>query len=561
MIHAPLALPAGSSADPALAAELAALAAGLDDRFLNAGATLAHAVEAIQRVIAALDGVTLAIDDDTAAAAVGDLQAIARRMTALPVTQARRDADLAGIDRQADAIRDQVLEVRTTLRLLAIYGPNIKIAASGEPVFLTFVDNMLLRLAQGEQHLTQILAELVKLTQGMADGRRSAAQLLAECDRIVPEVPDRLERNAADLDGYLTGLKAVARRVATVAREIEGRIAVALNALQIGDITRQRLEHVVAMLAMIDALALDDPADAVPVAAHIHALAAAQIEALAGDFEQDADRLVQALAALGDETRSLLDVIAAHEEDSDGGVLASLDRDVSEVSDLTAQLLDADRRANAMVDMTTGAVRALADRFEGLRLIRRDVQDIAVNTRLLCRRFGTMGRAVAVIAVEVGVCAGQLDIATTRIGAAMDALSGAGRTIAAMQRDQGAGSGDRLAQALAAVHAGCGRSERGVRDGGNDARALITALDTAGGALSGQLAMGSAIRAAGARLSALGVRAPDELPAAADAVLRDLLLRIAAAYTMASERDVHAGFLLAGMEIAVADPIDDDGLF
>ncbi|NYD92114.1 hypothetical protein [Sphingomonas melonis] len=561
MILSPVALSSLPSPDPALATQLATLAAGLDDRFLAAGATLAHAVDAIQRVITALDGVTLAIDDDTAAAAVGDFKAIAQRLTALPVTQARRDADLAGIDRQADAIRAQVLEMRATLRLLAIYGPNIKIAASGEPIFLTFVDNMLARLAQGEQHLTQILSELSKLTEGMASGRQSASQLLAECARVVPEVPDRLERNAADLEAYLTALKAVARRVAAVAREIEGRIAVALNALQIGDITRQRLEHVVAMLTMIDGLALADAADAATVAAHIQALAAAQTEALAGDFEQDAARLVHALASLGDETRSLLDVISEHERGGSGGVLTSLDHDVSEISDLTQHLLEADSRANAMVDMTTSAVSALAERFEGLRLIRRDVQDIAVNTRLLCGRFGMMGRAVAVIAVEVGACAVQLDDATRQIGTAMTALSQAGQAIADAQRDQGAGSGDRLAHALAAVHAGCGRSERGVRDGGNDARALIDALDTAGGDLSGQLAVGSAIRAAGERLSVLGNRAPDKLSDAADAALRDLLQRIAASYTMASERDVHAGFLLPGMAIAVAEAIDDDGLF
>ncbi|EZP48658.1 hypothetical protein [Sphingomonas sp. RIT328] len=556
MIHSPVPPP-----DHGLADELAALAAGLDGRFLHAGSALAHAVESIQRVIAALDAVTLAIDDDTAAAAVTDLRAIAQRFTSLPETQARRDADLAGIDRQVDLIRNQVLEVRQTLKLLAIYGPNIKIAASGEPVFLRFVDNMLLCLAQGEQHLVEILAALATLAEGLADGRRSARRLLAECDRVVPEVPDRLERNAAELDAYLVGLKAVAREVSGVARGIEGRIAVALNALQIGDITRQRIEHVVMMIRQAGALAWDDPAAVQPVAAHIHALAAAQIDALAGDFERDADRLIQALAALGDDTRDLLEVISAQESGGSVGVLTSLDRDVSEVSELTRHLLDADRRANAMVDMTTGAVRALGDRFEGLRLIRRDVQNIAVNTRLLCRGFGMMGRAVAVIAVEVGACAGQLDTATTQIGRAMTALAQAGETIARAQAEQGEGAGERLAHALAAVHDGCERSERGVRDGGTDARALIAALDTTGGTLSGELAVGAAIRAAGDRLATLAAPAPDDLPEPVDAALRDLLGAIAGTYTMASERDVHAGFLLPGMTIAVAEPVDDDGLF
>lgn len=563
MFHAAIPPPAAAAAADisGVGDDLVALAAGLDDRFLSAGTTLAEAIAAIQQVIAALDGVTLAIDDDTATAAIGDLTAIAHRLTALPVTQAQRDVDLADIDHQATAIRNQVIEMRTTLRLLSIYGPNIKIAAGGEPVFLTFVDGMLARLDQGEQHLTQILAELKRLTEGMVGGRQSAQLLLAECHRIVPEVPDRLERSANDLDRYLASLKAVAQQIAAVARAIESRIAVALNALQIGDSTRQRLEHVAAMVAMVAALETDTPADLVPVAAHIHALAAAQTQALAADFERDAERLVAALNDLGGQTQGLLDVIGTHEASDGGHVLTDLDRDVSEISGLTAQLLDADRRAQAMVDITTAAVTALSDRFTGLRLIRRDVQDIAINTRLLCRRFDVMGRAVAVIAVEVGVCANDLDIATRQIGTAMDALSQAGEAIAVAQRHQGMDAASRLALALDAVHAGCGRSERGVREGGDDARALIAKLDTAAHVLTRELAMGSAIRAAGERLALLGNVSPDDRSDTADAALRDLLLRSAALYTMAQERDVHANFLLPGMAIAVAEETDDDGLF
>ena len=91
----------------------------------------------MQRVIGALDGVTHAIDAAAATESVADLRAVAQRLTTLPAAQAERDAELGAIATQLGVIRARVLEMRDTLRLLEIYGPNIKIAASGEAVSTT----------------------------------------------------------------------------------------------------------------------------------------------------------------------------------------------------------------------------------------------------------------------------------------------------------------------------------------------------------------------------------------------------------------------------------------
>jgi len=59
---------------------------------------------------------------------------------------------------------------------------------------------------------------------------------------------------------------------------------------------------------------------------------------------------------------------------------------------------------------------------------------------------------------------------------------------------------------------------------------------------------------------------PKRVADTAEAIGRLLLPAIGRFYTMAREREVHAGFLLPGMAIAtpvatVADDDDDDGLF
>ncbi|TCP29662.1 hypothetical protein [Sphingomonas sp. BK235] len=555
---------------PPPADALAALAGELDHHFLAAGQMLASAVGAVQRVVAALEGVTRAIDAEAAVAAVDDLRAVARRLTGLADTQATRDAELGAIARELAVIRARVLDMRDTLRLLEIYAPNIKIAASGEPVFVEFVDGMRHRLHLGEQHIAHILAELATLERGLARGHDASARLLAEGARVVPAVPDRLEQDAAALDRYRAALRHGATELAAAARSVAQRVASALNALQVGDSTRQRIEHVVATLALAEA------AGDAAVAAHLRALAAAQTQALAAEFAEGAARLAAALRAIGDETGRLLALIGATAEgdgaegdgaegdgaDGDGAVaLAELDRDIAAVSALTARLHDADRDTELLVRLATDALDGLGARCDGLRLIRRDVGDIAVNTRLLCRRFGTMGRAVAVVAVEVGACATQLDRASAAITTAMAAVSAGGAAIAAAQRRAGGAAGDRLALAAEVIRAGCAASERGVRDGAREAHALIAELAAANATLERPLALADEVAAIGVRLGAAGARAADALPEAADALLRTLLAQVAGSYTMAAERAVHATFLLPGMADAPVAPVEEDGLF
>ncbi|MGK6322634.1 hypothetical protein ACMGDM_06065 [Sphingomonas sp. DT-51] len=554
--------PTAADAAPAPAAALAALSGDLERDFVDAGARLARAVSAVQRVIGEVDGLTHAIDAEAATRATADLRTVARRLTALPATQARRSADLDAVGTELKAIRARVLDLRDTLRLLAIYGPNIKIAASGEPLFVAFVDGMLARLRGGDQQLAEMLGDLSGLAGGVARGTGSSTRLAAECVAVVPEVPDRLDHDAATLDSYLADVRDAADQAGAIARAIQRRVASALGAIQVGDSTRQRIDHVVAMLTLAEDAAGDElgAGEAVAVGAHLRALAAAQTRALTAEFAQGADRLVTALRDLGGETQQLLALIARQERGG-GVMLAGLDRDVAAVRALTERLAETDREAAALVGLTTTALAALAERCAGLRLICRDVQDIVVNMRLLCRRFGATGKAVAVVAVEIGGSARRLDELTAEITAAITRVATTGELLAAAQRDEGAVTGDRLALAAATIRHGCAASEQGVHTGGDEARALIAALDQAGAALACSLGIGGTLGTLAEQLAAQGGVAEAPLSDPAERRLCDLLERVGASYTMAAERDVHRDFLRPGMAMVEAEAVDDDGLF
>lgn len=557
---------ATTATDCPIRRDLALLAAGLDTGFLRAGTTLATAVEMIDRMIGGLDGIVAALDERTAGAAVLDMRYVAERLSALPAHQRERAGRMAAVGVIAKTLNEHVLDMHKTLRVLSIYGMNIKIAASGEDQFVCFVEGMIGKLAAGEQHLAGFIARLKELTDAVASVRQADRLLAGESAKVVPEVPARLASDAVELAGHLAGVATLASAVAAIARSVQGKVAVVLGALQVGDSTRQRLEHVVSALQLVEARAArGDGAGHAAVIGHVDRLLAAQIDAALADFTRETTAMLTSLAELGPDTGRLLALIAEQDDGGTRAFLERLDRGITEVERVTTRLREAEGRSRTMVGIITETVGELSDRLTSVQRIRLDVQDIATNTRLLCRHHGVIGKAVSVIATDVDSYTVRLGGATVSVSDAIARLGG----VEASLRGENRGDGDRdmgamLAAALAVVRHACQRSEEAAVDGGDNARQLIDLLDHVGDELARELSVKTMMEAAS---QTLAYRTPElDMTDEADAALRVLLPEIAKLYTMASERGVHASFLLPGMAVAavpsaVVDDDDDDGLF
>ena len=567
MLHT--SITAGDALDQSVAnlqRTLALMAAGMDAHFMRAGTTLASAIETIDRIITAIDGVTGALDESVAGIAVVNLQEVAAELADLPQVQQERDADMVRVSGASRMLRDHIMEMRQALRVLHIYGLNIKIAASGEPAFVGFVDSMGHRLAVGEEHLEGFLTKLKDLKDSVGAVQQAGRLVAKEARQVVPAVPDRLSEHAGALHQHLGTTAAMAQRVAVIARTVQGRVATMLGALQVGDSTRQRLEHVVSALQILDAASAALAPDARhEAAAVVQTMLAAQLEASAVDFDRDTRLLVDALRALSPDTTELLGVIESDTGSNGRPFLVQIDKAVGEVASITRQLQDADGRSIAMLGMIGETVAELTGRLALLQRVQFDVQDIATNTRLLCRRHGDLGKAVSVVAGEVDVHAQSLGRAMSGIRQPLDELAMVNSALVAKRaaadtRDLGS----KLSDALAVIREGCQKTEAAVRVGGDDARQIMELLSAVGDEIGAEMALGGKMRDAAAVLAAapsLGDPSP-----AATAALMEVLPRIGALYTMAQEREVHAAALPAHLAgpVSVATPAeddDDDGLF
>ncbi|MEH3038064.1 MAG: hypothetical protein PGN23_16480 [Sphingomonas adhaesiva] len=535
--------------------------AGLETCFRTVGESLAASIGTIDRMASGLDEIRRSLAPETAGAAVERLRRVAHRLRTLPDAQRRRADEIDTLTTRTRELRAMLAEIRTILDLLGIYGMNIKITSSGEAAFVDFVTGMDGKLESGRREIARLTRELDQFNGVVGDVRKADRLLSEEGARAGSHVPDQLTANAGALQEHVDAVVRMTDRVGTIVRTVQAEVARVLGAIQIGDSVRQRAEHCVTILQRI----YDPQAGLMPAArAHIERLVEAQLRAMAGDFQQEIDAIVRSLDRLAPLAGQLGELIASHGGGGDGRILEMLEQDIAKLGTVTAQLCEADAHLASLTGFVTQTLGELAQGLERIQHIAVDVQDISTNTRLLSRRHGEKGRAVAVIAKEVAPCATNLDKLRVAVTHQIEALG----TIDLVQ-DGGADDGGLvLNEALAVVRSACDSSGAAMTRGGDEAQGIIAMLQASASDLGDQQSFTQMLLTVADRLSLQSATADGaELTADDEEALRELLPWIARLYTMACERDVHALFVLPGME-AAAPPApaavsfdDDDGLF
>lgn len=553
---------------------LVAIASGLDARFVEAGSALARAYEIVETLIGALENVTNAFQRDAAEAAVGNMRRTADRLTRLPAIQAARRDALVAIEKAGAALTVQIEQVNRTLSFLRICGLNIKVAAAGSGDFSGFADMMFAKIDLGENEMASISREIAWLAEAVPGMFEVEDQLAAECTLVIPQVPRKLAEDALALQQHQMELADRAVKIAEVARHIRNQVGTALGALQVGDITRQRLEHVADGLSDIDAF-LEDPAGlgadlADTIGGHAIALLAAQATDTLDAFQGEARLLASSLRGIGPSAASLLELREtdrAPDGESEGVFLHMLERSVGEVTSVTERLREADARSNRLSSVASTTADNLAQRLATVHRITGDVQQMAWNTDLRCYRMGTEGRGLAVVASEIRGFAATLATIASGIAQSFDGLTAAATVIRGSEEDEPADAGKALTESLDCIRDGGERMRAGLSQLDQGAADVAEILEDTTGKIDCETEVGGPLVEIADRLAALG-RECQEMPEEGAAPLADLLGAIAARYTMARERDVHRTFLpqgagdVAEVTETFADDDDfDDGLF
>lgn len=543
---------------------------GIDARFVQVGNTLALAVESIDGIVGALHEATSTFQSGDGASAVGNLTLAARRLSEVGSQTEHRAGEVDAIHAASRRLSAHVDEVYKALRVLDIYGLNVKIAASGAETFVDFANTMSGQIKIGQTEVVALKTKLEELGISLRSMEYHDRLLASECGRVVPHVPDRLESDASALRTHQAMLGEIAGKTAALARSIQSNVAGVLAAIQVGDIARQWLEHVLAgyedLQAMLaeGTLAEDDRNAA---RNHIVRLLLAHVVATGQQFRRETRSLVASLRGLVPEADRLIALSRGSSDEQGHVFLRNLEAGIAEANAMITQLRKADDQAAETLRIIVNTVDDLSGRAAAMRILRIEVQQMAINIGLRCRRVESISRPVAVIADEIRAHSDALHLTIQQITTEAEDLNTISMRMRELAESHDAQGGDGLSQSLNAIREGAQRTEHAMAVSESKASGLLGALRSTTDELEESLDLGDALERIEMLLTAeLGPEgALDDRP---DHPVRTIMERMARSYTMASERVVHDQFLLPGMASLIvvstapsnggASPADDD---
>ena len=578
----PFQAPSRPSGGDQIGVRLEAARQVVETRFLEAGDVLSRAVDGVGSLIAGLDAIRANLDAETVAATTDELVQAAETLKSLPDSLDVRRGRVGELVKFSEGLGGRIAEMRQHLAYLRVFAINIKITSGGIAAagaeFAIFAQEIYDCIELGGAQLDALSNDLARLDQTLRGALAHEQDLAKSCSSLLPAVPDALTASAAAIAEHHARIASVAVNVATLARDVQKKVGGGLAALQVGDSTRQRIEHVQAGLKFLDEMAEITSLDAEPRArahAFVHRLLGAQLSAMAQDFHREVGRINQSVVGMAADASELLrlrDLASGQSDSNEASFLRSLENNVGQALGLVGDMTAGEQAAEAVSRSAAVSARELTERIAGIQNIRADVQMMALNTTLKCARIGETGKPLGVIAVELRAHAIHLEKSAAQTTASLESLFDAAQALG--QRDAARDDEDGKAAAAATVLSGAvariGKAGDGV-DSALDAVArqgvdVVDMLRRAAQRSDLNTQIGSVLDAAADQL--LDMAGDDEI--ATDDIapaLHPLLAKLAKTYTMAQEREVHRAFTEGLAEAVEAEPevvaeaVDDDLLF
>lgn len=403
----------------------------IEQRFLDGGTVLVAVLDLFGGLMTSIAAISDVLKEEEAAQARGELLRTGTLIAALPAQQRNLKTRFDAIGSRGRILGEEVVAMEETLRYLRTFAVTAKITGAGIADFAGFAEEIVERI--------QIASEEVK---GFGQRIRALEDLIGQAsadlvnlngqDSSIGSIVEDLGRDAQAIEMQRRTLADLASQVADLGMRVQNRLANTLSALQIGDVTRQRLEHCQAAYRIVSdhlhrpqAKALTDK-DRDRVLLLVSRLVRDQLVATSADFDNECEKIIRNMGDFSNDVSDLLNLqysmlppsdVAAQETamvmvrkslEAARSVVAGIDRTAGE--------------ARSLSEATGGVVRQLVSSVETIQMVRADIQYMALNTNLRCSRLGEESRAISVVTNELRTYSAQLDDVTERALAHLKAL-------------------------------------------------------------------------------------------------------------------------------------------
>ncbi len=565
----------GPSDFPAFVDRMESARSRIEERFLDGGAALLSILDVLNKLITSLDQLTGSLDESTANATMAELKSTVERLSELTGIEQKRQVgfqDIALAERKLDP---QIEEMQETLRYLRTFAVTAKITGAGIADFAGFAEEILARIQEGSRQVNDFAGKLSTLGRGLGPVMKKGKAILASYNDTVPQIVAGLSTGAAEIGKHRKLLVERAARVRAVAGGIQNKLASTLSAMQVGDITRQRIEHCQSSLTILDnylgspaghALS-DEQRDSLSLI--IRKLVSLQLNQSIFDFDRDTAKIVTTVASFRSdlsEIEALRAAMADGDDNENDGAIRQLENGVAAARGAVQEIEGVAREAGVLSRSTADTVSELLNGIGIVRAVRTDIHYMALNTNLRCGKIGEEGRAINVVTAELRNFAGKLDETAEKILAELQTLEGAANKLVGVQAEEAEESLDqRLEKAVGNIRAVGDRMDEQMAGLGEQSKTAVREMDISLARLNFNAELGEVLRACAEEMDV--VEDVYEVPGIEEA-LADIGGRIARLYTMVAERELHAEVMgtappveTAVVATVMSDDDIDDALF
>ncbi|MGV8951893.1 MAG: hypothetical protein ACOH2M_12370 [Cypionkella sp.] len=451
-----------------LAADLRALIPGIaepreriESTFVAVGGHLTRGASMLNRITRIFEALPQSLESPELHEASARLAAIGTESQAIAAAFATEQTDLERLISVVASADHPISDLRRTVKMMGIVAINARVVAAGivgdRDDFNVFTSDIATLSESAHRTIQEFSTVYRQLTDEVRRAAEQRAHFEAAHAHTLSGLAGSMEQSLDAVTRQRQASVDGSAETGRVSRQIGGRIAGAVMALQVGDATRQRLEHVESAFEMLADLIDDRDVDGIELPADDHAAAlaaiasleAAQLAAAAQAFTADVADAAGALRDLATDARTIL----THSRDiygqGEAGAISPLAALNDQLRHAAAVLRDCETERGKL-EIVAGAVQAtvstLLGHVEAVQEIEANMRLVSLNAAVKCAQLGPRGTALNVIAGQLRQLTGETVAAAESAMAGLHEAAGLARSFGAAASGDAAGQVGQLEQ-------------------------------------------------------------------------------------------------------------------
>lgn len=402
---------------------------GIEEAFLAVGARLGEASALLDPIVAAFEALPRDLSGSEMADAISRLGEFVDHTRAISSAFSSERHDIARLVTTVAAAHAPIDDLRRSVRLMGILAVNARIVAAGISDAVDQFDVFTTDIAELAEGANKAITDFYEGHQQLATAVTRAAGEFTAFETAHRDVliglADELGRSLAEIEETRRASAERSAETARISRDVSMRVAHAVMALQVGDSTRQRVEHVEDALGLLVGWLREAPSDALSRA--VLALEQAQLADAIRTFNRDTTSAHEALVSLAaDAGPAIADCLRLY-GGKGGTSLAALGEQTRRAAILLRDCEEERGRLGAMAERVARTVEVLVGHVEAVRDIEANMRLVSLNAAVKCAQLGPRGAALSVIAGQLRELTGDLVLAaraaTERLADATSAAS------------------------------------------------------------------------------------------------------------------------------------------